>query len=126
MKVSLICIFFSTFLLTATYFSFSQTLQPLPPMENPHIIISKKKRLLEIFDGEKLVRQYKMVLGFSAQGDKQIEGDGKTPEGEFYVFTKNNQSKFYLSLGLSYPNTEAATRGLKEKNNFAGRIRRDC
>ncbi len=89
--------------------------QPLPPMENPHLLIKKKKRLLQIFDGEKLVRQYKIVLGFSAKGDKQIEGDGKTPEGEFYVFTKNDQSRFHLSLGLSYPNIEDAKRGLKEK-----------
>ncbi len=115
MKVFLICITFSAFVLTAAYISFSQTRRPLPPMENPNIVIRKKKRLLEIFDGEKLVRQYKIVLGFAARGDKQIEGDGKTPEGQFYVFAKNDRSKFYLSLGLSYPNIEDAKRGLEEK-----------
>ncbi len=116
MKVFRICITFSALLLTAAYFNFSQTRRPpLPPMENPHLVIKKKKRLLEIFDGEKPVRRYKIALGFAARGDKQIEGDGKTPEGEFYVFTKNDRSKFYLSLGLSYPNVEDATRGLQEK-----------
>jgi murein L,D-transpeptidase YafK len=115
MKVFLICITFSTLLLTATFFSFSQNRQALPPMENPHIIIRKKKRLLQIFDGEKLIKKYKVVLGFEPRGDKETEGDGKTPEGEFYVFTKNPESKFYLSLGLSYPNAEDARRGLKEK-----------
>ena len=102
-------------ILTATYFGFSQTRRLLPPMENPNIVIRKKKRLLEIFDGETLVRQYKIVLGFSAKGDKRIEGDGRTPEGEFYVFTKNPESKFHLSLGLSYPNAEDAKRGLQEQ-----------
>jgi murein L,D-transpeptidase YafK len=115
MKVFLICLTFSALLLTATYFNFSQTRQPLPPMENPHIVIKKKKRLLEIFDGARLIRKYKIVLGFSAKGDKQTEGDGKTPEGEFYVFTKNDQSRFHLSLGLSYPNADDARRGLKQK-----------
>lgn len=115
MKVFLICITFSAFVLTTAYFSFSQTRQPLPLMENPHIVIKKKKRLLQIFDGKKLVRQYKIGLGFAARGDKEIEGDGRTPEGEFYIFTKNDQSRFYLSLGLSYPNSEAAKRGLKDK-----------
>ncbi len=67
MKVFLICITFSAFVSTATYFSFSQTRRPLPPMENPNIVIRKKKRLLKIFDGEKLVRQYKIVLGFMAR-----------------------------------------------------------
>jgi murein L,D-transpeptidase YafK len=112
MKVFLICITFSAFVLATTYFSFSQSLSP---MENSHLVIIKKKRLLQIFDGEKLVRQYKIALGFAARGDKEIEGDGKTPEGEFYIFTKNDQSRFYLSLGLSYPNAEDAKRGLKEK-----------
>jgi len=115
MKVLIICITFSALILTAAYLGFSQMRQPLPPMENPHLVIRKKKRLLEIYDGEKLVREYRIALGFSAKGDKKIEGDGKTPEGEFYVFTRNDQSRFYLSLGLSYPNTEAAKRGLAEK-----------
>ena len=115
MKVFSICITFSLLFLTATYFSLSQTRQPLPPMENPHIVIKKKKRLLEIFDGARLVRSYKLVLGFAPRGDKNVEGDGKTPEGEFYVFTKNPESRFHLSLGLSYPNADAARRGLKEK-----------
>lgn len=88
---------------------------PLPELENPRIVIKKEKRQLELFDGEKLVKTYKIALGFAPAGDKEREGDGKTPEGEFYIFTKNDQSKFYLSLGISYPNIEAATRGLKEK-----------
>ena len=115
MKVFAFCITFSALLLTAVYFSFGQTRPLLPPMENPHIIISKKKRLLQIYDGVTLVRQYEIVLGFAPRGAKKAEGDGKTPEGEFYIFTKNDQSKFYMSLGLSYPNAEAARRGLKEK-----------
>ncbi len=115
MKVLMICITFSLLILTATLPGFNQMRQPLPPMKNPHIIIEKKKRLLKIYDGGKFVRQYKFALGSVPNGDKQIEGDGKTPEGEFYIFTKNEQSKFYLSLGLSYPNIEDAKRGLEEK-----------
>lgn len=84
-------------------------------MKNPLIVIKKKARLLELFDGEKLVKTYKIALGFAPVGDKSREGDGKTPEGEFYIFTKNDKSKFYLSLGLSYPNIEDAKRGLREK-----------
>lgn len=49
-----------------------------------------------------------------APGDKEIEGDGKTPLGEFYIVSKNEQSKLYKSLGLSYPNAEDAERGLRD------------
>ena len=83
-------------------------------LDNPRIVIRKSKRKVHLFDGDEHVKQYKMVLGFSPSGDKEIEGDGRTPEGDFYVFAKNPKSKFHLSLGLSYPGREDAERGLKE------------
>ena len=84
-------------------------------MKNLRVVIEKKSRLLQIYDGENLIKTYKIALGFAPEADKEIEGDGKTPEGEFYIFTKNDKSKFYLSLGVSYPNIEDAKRGLKDK-----------
>jgi murein L,D-transpeptidase YafK len=94
--------------------SVSETEKPLPKMQNPRLVIKKSQRILEVFDGEKLVKTYKIALGFAPEGDKEIEGDGKTPEGEFYIFTKNANSKFYLSLGISYPSIADAARGLKQ------------
>jgi murein L,D-transpeptidase YafK len=87
----------------------------LSELENPKILVKKKERKLELFDGEKLIKTYKIALGFAPVGDKEIEGDGKTPEGDFYVFTKNSKSNFYLSLGVSYPNIEDAERGFKQE-----------
>lgn len=84
----------------------------LGELKDPQIIVRKKRRALEVYDGDKLIKTFTVVLGFAPSGDKEIEGDGKTPEGEFYVFTKNAESKFHLSLGLSYPSKEDATRGL--------------
>ena len=84
-------------------------------IENPRIVIKKEKRTLELFDDEKLVKTYKVALGSTPVGDKEIEGDGKTPEGDFYIFTKNPESKFYLSIGVSYPNIEDAKRGLENE-----------
>ena len=89
--------------------------ESLSKIENPLIVVNKSQRKLELFDGEKLIKTYKIALGFAPVGDKEKQGDGKTPEGEFYIFTKNDKSKFYLSLGISYPNIEDAARGLKAK-----------
>ena len=86
----------------------------LQELKAPEIIIRKKQRVLEVYDGGKLVKTFKMVLGFAPTGDKEIEGDGKTPEGEFFVFTKNPASKFHLSLGLSYPSVDDARRGFEK------------
>ena len=79
---------------------------------NPRIVIKKGARTLELLDGDRLVKTYKIVLGFAPVGDKEIEGDGRTPEGEFYAFVKNEKSKYVAGLGVSYPNIEDATRGL--------------
>lgn len=84
----------------------------LGELQDPQIIVRKKRRALEVYDGGKLIKTFTVVLGFAPSGDKEIEGDGKTPEGEFYVFTKNAESKFHLSLGLSYPSKDDAERGL--------------
>ena len=84
-------------------------------IKEPLIVVKKSKRRLELFDGKRLVRTYKMVLGFTPTGDKEVEGDGRTPEGEFYVFTKNAESRFHLSLGISYPAPDDAIRGIENK-----------
>lgn len=85
------------------------------PLKNPRIVIMKSERRLELFSGDAVVRRYKIGLGLSPVEDKVRQGDRRTPEGEFYVFTKNDKSAFYLSLGLSYPNIEDAERGLRDK-----------
>jgi len=89
------------------------------PLADPHILVKKGERRLLLFDGDKPLRTYRVGLGFTPAGDKARQGDGRTPEGSFYVCVKNAASKFYLSLGLSYPGKEHAARGLRE-----GRINR--
>ena len=84
------------------------------PVEKPRIVVYKSARKLEFYSGQTLLRTYRIGLGFNPVADKQREGDGATPEGEFYVFVKNNKSAYYLSLGISYPNVEDADRGLRD------------
>ena len=88
------------------------------------IVIRKEQRTLESYDGDVLKKTYKIALGFAPSGDKEIEGDGKTPEGEFYVFTKNPQSKFHLSVGISYPSKDDAHRGFA--NGLINKTERDA
>ena len=51
-----------------------------------------------------MIRSYRIGLGSEPIGYKKIEGDGKTPEGLYYIDRKNPKSKYFLSLGISYPN----------------------
>ncbi|HUF04882.1 MAG TPA: L,D-transpeptidase [Aridibacter sp.] len=81
-------------------------------LKDPRIEIKKSDRLLTLFDGDRPVRTYGIGLGSDPVGDNKKEGDGRTPEGEFRVFVKNQSSKYYLSVGLNYPLPEDADRGL--------------
>ena len=51
-----------------------------------------------------IFKSYKIGLGASPVGKKTRQGDGKTPEGLYFIDRKNPKSKYYLSLGISYPN----------------------
>jgi murein L,D-transpeptidase YafK len=84
------------------------------PLIRPKIVVKKSRRQLLLFSADKLVRTYRIGLGLNPLGDKVREGDRRTPEGDFYIFTKNDKSAFYLSLGISYPNAAAAERGLRD------------
>ncbi|HEY2865654.1 MAG TPA: L,D-transpeptidase [Pyrinomonadaceae bacterium] len=88
--------------------------QPRPNLAAPRIVVSKVARKLQVFDGNLLIKTYRISLGSTPVGNKSKEGDGCTPEGEFYIFAKNPESKYHLSLAISYPGIDAATRGLKD------------
>jgi murein L,D-transpeptidase YafK len=79
---------------------------------------------LLLFSDDRLVRTYRIGLGLNPSGNKVRQGDRRTPEGDFYIFTKNDRSAFYLSLGISYPNGPAAERGLRD--NLINKIQYDA
>jgi murein L,D-transpeptidase YafK len=81
------------------------TLPPPPPLtgEIDRIVIDKSDRRMQLIQDGRVVRSYRIALGFTPEGDKRRQGDGKTPEGEFVIDRRNDQSAFHLSLGLDYP-----------------------
>ena len=81
------------------------------------VVIWKKKRVLALYNRNTLLKAYRIRLGFNPQGQKQKEGDGRTPEGKYFVTHKNPYSKFFLSLGLNYPNQSDKTRAEKKGDN---------
>lgn len=76
--------------------------------------VLKSARRLELWGEAGLVKAYAVSLGAAPAGDKEREGDGRTPEGRFYVCTRKADSKFHRFLGLSYPDAADAERGLRE------------
>jgi murein L,D-transpeptidase YafK len=84
------------------------------PLAAVELRIHKAQRRLELWSSGRLVKRYAVGLGHRGLGPKRREGDHLTPEGRFYLCTRNERSQFHLFLGLSYPNEAAAARGLQD------------
>lgn len=69
-----------------------------------HVVVNKGARELHLLHNNKVLKSYRIGLGFAPTGDKEFEGDGRTPEGAYVIDRRNPNSKFHLSIGISYPN----------------------
>ncbi len=76
------------------------------------ILVRKAERRLVLSGDGRQLLTCRVGLGSRPVGPKLRRGDGRTPEGEYRVVTRNPNSQFHLFLGLDYPNAQDAERGL--------------
>lgn len=94
--------------------------RPAIHMQSPRLVVLKSKRQLHLFDGEKLVRTYKIDLGVLPMGQKHHQGDGRTPTGMFHIVTMNPNSPYHRFLGINYPNQQVTLDALNQGLISAG------
>ncbi len=70
------------------------------------VVVNKGARKMYLLHNEEILKSYKFALGFAPVGDKKVQGDGKTPEGLYRIDRRNPNSRYHLSIGISYPNAE--------------------
>ncbi|HEY6871552.1 MAG TPA: L,D-transpeptidase family protein [Geobacteraceae bacterium] len=68
------------------------------------ILIEKKERRLMLISKGEVLKTYKIALGGNPNGPKERLGDNKTPEGTYVIDSRNKDSRYHLSLHISYPN----------------------
>jgi len=83
------------------------------------LAVDKHRRVLTLLFRGDPVKSYAVALGFDPVHDKQQLGDGRTPEGRFYITEVRSGPDLAprygaVSLKLSYPNDEDARRGFEE------------
>ena len=80
------------------------------------VIVEKGARKLYLMRGDEAFRSFDIALGIVPTGDKQREGDFRTPEGRYILDMRNPNSEFFLSIHISYPSQqdrrEARERGV--------------
>ncbi len=90
--------------------------------EVTRIVVFKADKQMYLYHGDEILENYSIYLGFAPEGHKEVEGDGKTPEGRYYIDRRNADSAFHLSLGISYPNAADRARARSRGQSPGGDI----
>ena len=86
------------------------------------ILVEKRARRMTLFAGRRAVKTYRIQLGFAPRGTKRRFGDGRTPEGSYFIDSRNPNSAFHLSLGINYPNRSEMLKARAAKIDPGGDI----
>lgn len=79
------------------------------------IIVNKKEKIIDVWtrsQKNKWITSYRMTAYSGKKGPKNKQGDLQIPEGIYRASTLNPNSRYYLSIGVNYPNDNDRKRGL--------------
>ncbi|WP_086967544.1 L,D-transpeptidase family protein [Vibrio coralliirubri] len=65
--------------------------------------VDKSKRRMYLLKGEEVIQEFRIALGKQPKGHKRFEGDNRTPEGEYQLDYVMEESDFYRSVHINYP-----------------------
>ena len=71
--------------------------------EVTQIVVHKSQRRMDLYHHNRVLRSFRVQLGGNPIGHKVQRGDRRTPEGDYIIDRRNPNSRFHLSLGISYP-----------------------
>jgi murein L,D-transpeptidase YafK len=117
-----IIVFSSAIILTLAYYLYPEGDLP-PGCRIDKLVVFKSKRSMQAYCKGEVIKTYKISLGRNPVGDKQFEGDKRTPEGDYVINTKNNKSGYYKNLGISYPDNDDIREARGKKLNPGGNIK---
>ncbi|AUB83063.1 L,D-transpeptidase family protein [Candidatus Thiodictyon syntrophicum] len=86
------------------------------------ILVKKSARRLYLMRGNTALRTYKVALGYQPTGHKRYQGDGRTPEGRYFIDQRRDRSKYRKALRISYPSPSDRLRARVKGNDPGGLI----
>lgn len=99
---------FLLIVLSSTHTASAQTTAPatVPLERGQWVHVDKSDRLLRLMQDEKEVARFRIALGRQPVGQKQQEGDMRTPEGRYLLDYRNPNSGYFKSIHISYPTVQ--------------------
>ena len=61
------------------------------------VVVEKAQRRLTLYRNGTALRSYQVALGFEPVGPKTREGDGRTPEGVYFIDRRKPDSGYHLA-----------------------------
>lgn len=86
------------------------------------VVVDKGNRKLHLLKEGTAFRTFDIALGFAPEGDKEEEGDQKTPEGVYRLDGRNPDSDYFLSIHVSYPNSSDIAAARSKGKDPGGQI----
>lgn len=74
------------------------------PLKADAVLVKKSEKTLYLLREGKPMKRFNVVFGPRPKGHKIMEGDDRTPEGDYTLDFKNSKSNFHKSIRVSYPN----------------------
>ncbi|MEZ9159640.1 murein L,D-transpeptidase family protein [Vibrio lentus] len=79
--------------------------------------VDKSKRRMYLFKDDEVVQEFRIALGKQPKGHKRFEGDNRTPEGQYKLDYIMEESDFYRSVHINYP--QSADKEWAEKHDLS-------
>ena len=68
------------------------------------IVVLKNDHKMLLYANGQVIRTYKVALGRGGLEKRERAGDHRVPEGTYVIDWRNPNSRYHLSLHISYPN----------------------
>ena len=86
------------------------------------VLVVKSERKLYLMKEGRVLRAVDIALGLFPKGPKRRAGDFRTPEGRYYLESRNSNSDYFLSIQVSYPSDGDRAQARKARFDPGGQI----
>ncbi len=86
------------------------------------VVVEKSARRLTLMKSGSVLKSYRIALGRNPIGNKERQGDNRTPEGIYKIDRRNAGSRYHRALHISYPTPAQTEKARKLGINPGGEI----